>query len=340
MNRIPLPASLAADILPAIVSFPTAEVAGGDSPAMREAEKFAPCELTAAFMSKFEKISGWEIQFSESSASGKKRAESDLSQAAQGQFEIIDLSVDWPAKKPALHRGECDELIALFSKLVAKQNLISDDLQRTRTTLESLTNNSAGDEELVDSFLPLGPPSGEQGFSEDDDWVLGQHGTQDDSDFIVQQAVDSDWLTNGGAWSDWSVAGETGLAGNRYLDWTQSPEKVTVFVGRLESSLGAGDAESRLDVYAESQRFRVTDDSRLSAFFVWDRRGSRLEKVVADTWLRLPPGGAVVVSTTPELELPSKVRDLDRANVTAEQLAAAIENQMIENERLLVIKYL
>lgn len=344
MFRIPQPNSSAADLPPAIVSFSAVERAEAAAKAASEANKLAPCDLTAAFMAKFEEISGWEIQFSQSSSQSEKRHDVDASKCsvesvAEGSFEIIDMSSSWPARKPTLHRGDCDALVAIFSQLIAKQKSTDKELREARATLASLTNHAADGEELVDSFLPLGPPTNPSREMADDDWELSEHDFDSDSGFVVQQAIDSDWLGEDGSWNDWSAAGATGIAGSRYLDWSQTAEKITVFVGQLESSLGSGDAESRLEICPDSQKFRVTDDSNFSSFFAWDRRGSQLQKVEPGDWKLLPPGGAVVIATTPEIELPSTVDDLDRSEVTAEQLAAAIENQIDEQERLLVIKY-
>jgi hypothetical protein len=344
MFRIPQPNNSAGETTPAIVSFSPIQRSESDANALNGASKQSPCELTAAFMRQFEKISGWEIQFSRCSANSKNHTDAGQpnltdGNLVEGNFEIIDMSSTWPARKPTLHRGDCDQLVAIFGELFAKQQSTDKELREARATLASLTNPSDDEEELVDSFLPLGPLKNPTLGSADEDWVLSEDDGETDSSFVVQQAVDSDWLTEDGTWEDWSVAGATGIAGDRYLDWSQTAEKITVFVGRLESSFGSGDAESRLEICPGSQQFRVTDVSGFSSFFAWDRRGSQLEKVKPGTWQRLPPGGAVVVSTTPSVQLPEKVSGVDCSEVSAEQLAVAIENQMDEQERLLVIKY-
>jgi hypothetical protein len=174
----------------------------------------------------------------------------------------------------------------------------------------------------------------------DSDWVLdqGNDAHDEDSEFIVRQSVDSGWLGGDGVWGDWTVAGSTGIAGDRYLDWSQSQDRMTVFVGRLESNLGNGDSESRLDIIGDSRNFRVSDASGMSTFFLWDRRGSNLRRVETDQWHQLTPGGAIVVATTSDVVLPETIADLGNA-ASAEKLVEGIATELDQNQRLFVIKY-
>ena len=307
------------------------------------------CPLAAEFMQVFEAISGWEVHFQESVASRDRQAlethgrdgeASTKKQAPQGKFEIIDMSIDWPAKTATMHRGKCDQLIKLFSDLYDQARTTQENLGKVQGLLSTLTNSDENDDQLVDSFAPALETSDTD---EDSDFVLCQgndFSNEDESAFIVKQEFDSGWLPEMSVWSDWSIAGASGIVGESYLDWSQQGDVLTVYAGRIESSLGVGDTESSLEVNAVSRQFKVREDNTLAAFFLWDRRGGKLQSVKPGSWQTLYSEGAIVVSTDPTIEMPDSIvnAQLGTGSFTAEQLAAAIELEIGADHRVVVIK--
>ena len=306
------------------------------------------CPQAFDFMRVFEAVSGWEVHFRESAASCSRRAQvasvDDTSASEsirpEGEFEIIDMSSEWPAKTPTMHRGMCDQLVKIYSDLYSQSNANQDSYDKVRGLLEALTGPAEESGELADSFVPM-----VAGLVEDDgsDFVLEQGGEFDeefDSTFVVRQQFDSKKLARGGVWDDWSFAGATGLVGNAYLDWAQHGDMLTVYVGQIESSFGVGDTESSLEVNALSQQFKVSEGNTLAAFFFWDRRGGRLQSVEPGSWQTLYSEGAIIISTDPNVQMPDSVVNarLSDAPFTASQLAAAIETKLGPDHRVLVIK--
>jgi len=304
-------------------------------------------QLAVEFMQVFEAVSGWEVHFQESAASKSRRAQetcdrdgaaSLTEQVPHGKFEIIDMSIDWPAKTPAMHRGKCDQLVKLFNDLYSQTNATQESLDKVQGILAALTNPAEDDNHLVDSFAPMC-----QSGLEDDDFVLCEGNEFDDkyeSAFVVKQEFDSNWLPKESVWNGWSIAGASGIADESYLDWSQQGDVLTVYVGQLESSLGIGDTESSLEVNAVSHQFKVCEDNNLAAFFFWDRRGGQLRSVEPGSWQTLYSQGAIVVSTDPAVQMPDSVvnAQLGDAPFSAEQLAAAIEAKLGADHRVLVIK--
>ncbi len=302
------------------------------------------CSQTIEFMRVFESISGWEVYFQESAASKIQRSQSlslsDQSLRPQGKFEIIDMSIDWPAKTPTMHRAKCDQLIQLYGNLYNQANATQDSFDKVQGLLSALTETADDSNQLVDSFAPMFTNLVEDGGV---DFVAGQGmGSEDEfeSAFVVKQDLDSNWLADKNVWSDWTFGGATGIVGDAYLDWDQHGDVLTVYVGRIESSLGSGDAESSLEVNAITRQFKVKKENRLAAFFYWDRRGGFLESVEPGRWRTLHPQGAVIVSTDPNVQMPMSVVNarISAEDFTAEQLAGAIEAQLGIDHRVMVIK--
>ena len=316
----------------------------GDEPAVTSNELLCP-ELIE-FMEIFESVSGWEVRFRETAVSKNQRAQNlpsaGQSLRPQGTFEIIDMSVDWPAKTPTMHRGKCDQLLKLYSGLYNQANATQDGLDKAQGLLPALTDSDKGSDQLVDSFVPMYTNLVEDG-DQGSDFTLKQGSDFDDefeSAFVVKQEFDSSWLGNQNVWEDWSFGGTTGIVGNVYLDWEQHGDMLTAYVGRIESSFGVGDTESSLEVNAISRQFKVSEENTIAAFFFWDRRGGRLQRVVPDSWRTLHPQGAIIVSTDPNVQMPESVvnAQLGAEPFTADQLATAIEAKLGADHRVLVIK--
>ena len=213
------------------------------------------CPLALEFMQSFEAVSGWEVHFQESVVSGS--AASSSNHASQGKFEIIDMSIDWPAKTPTMHRGKCEQLIKLFSDLYNQASANQANLQKAHRLLTALTNSADDNNQLVDSFAPTlenAVPS------ESSDFVVCQENDFADeyeSAFVVEQQFDSGWLPETSVWSGWSIAGASGIVGESYLDWSQQGDVLTVYAGRIESSFGVGDTESSMEINAISRQFSL-----------------------------------------------------------------------------------
>ena len=263
------------------------------------------CPLALEFMQAFEAVSGWEVQFKESASGGKMLRENK--QAPQGKFEIIDMSIDWPAKTPTMHRGKCDQLVKVFSDLYDQARTTQGNLGKVQGLLAALTNSGEDDNQMIDSFVPtLENINADQS----SDFTLCQD-NEFDSDyepaFVVKQEFDSSWLPEKSVWDGWSIAGASGIVGESYLDWSQEGDVLTVYVGQIESSLGAGDTESCLEVNAVSRQFKVCEDNTFAAFFFWDRRGGQLRSVEPGSWQTLYTEGAIVVSTDPAIQMPDSI---------------------------------
>ena len=296
------------------------------------------------FMQIFEAVSGWEVRFQESAASKDQRSQklvsADQSLQAQGNFEIIDMSIDWPVKTPTMHRGKCEQLLKLYSDLYNQANATQDSFDKVQGLLAALTDPAESPDQLVDSFAPMYTNLDED---QDSDFTLDQGKECEDvygSAFVVKQEFDSNWLANDNIWSDWSFAGATGIVGDAYLDWEQRGDTLTAYVGRIESCFGVGDTESFLEVNAVSRQYKVSEGNTLAAFFFWDRRGGRLQSVEPGSWQTLYSQSAIIVSTNPNIRMPESVvnAQLGAEPFTAEQLATAIEAKLGADHRVLVIK--
>ena len=323
------------------------QVSGVESPTAQSVESLSP--LALEFMQVFEAVSGWEVHFKESATSKARRApetgdSSNVTptkqQASRGKFEIIDMSVDWPAQTPTMHRGKCDQLVKLFSDLYDQSNTHQENFDKVHRSLAALTNPTEGDSHLVDSFAPM---LDNAVADETPDFILCQDNGIDsefESAFVVKQDFDSSWLPEKSVWNGWSIAGASGIVGESYLDWSQQGDVLTVYVGQIESSLGVGDTESSLEVNAVSQQFRVSEDNTLAAFFFWDRRGGQLRSIEPGCWHTLYSQGAIIVSTDPAIQMPDSIvnAQLGAEPFTAEQLAAAIESKLGVDDRVVVIK--
>ena len=313
----------------------------GVEPAVTRTESLSSQAIE--FMQIFEAVSGWEVRFQESTISkNQKLVSADQPLQPQGKFEIIDMSIDWPAKTPAMHRGKCDQLLKLYSDLYNQANATQDSFDKVQGLLSALTDPVEGTDQLVDSFAPTYTNLVE-GKDQDLDFAMEQGSDFDepfDSAFVVKQEFDSNFLCDESVWADWSFAGATGIVGDAYLDWEQRGDTLTAFVGRLESSFGVGDTESSLEVNAVSRQFKVNEENTLAAFFFWDRRGGRLQSVAPGSWQTLYSQGAIIVSTDPNVEMPESVvnAQLGAEPFTAEQLAMAIEAKLGADHRVLVIK--
>jgi hypothetical protein len=68
-----------------------------------EKDQSSSRSLSESLKSAFAAATGWE-----------------LGQVGQ-EIKIVDMSADWPAKKPTAHRGQCDQLAAEISKLVSAE---------------------------------------------------------------------------------------------------------------------------------------------------------------------------------------------------------------------------
>lgn len=298
------------------------------------------CPSTVKFMQVFEAVSGWEVHFQKSLDSDVAVSADQQALPPQGKFEIIDMSMNWPAQTPTMHRGKCDQLIELFNDIYNQFNATKENLNKTKGLLTALTSPPEDDDELVDTFAPM--------FTDvitDDDsgFVLSQDndfGDEYESAFVVKQEFDSNCLPETFVWNDWAIAGASGIAGETYLDWTRQGDVLTVYVGRIESSFGVGDTESSLEVNAVSHQFKVSQDNTMAAFFLWDRRGGQLRSVEPGTWQTLYSQCAIIVSTNPDVQMPDSVvnAELGAAPFTADQLAAAIEAKLDADDRLMVIK--
>ncbi len=320
-------------------------------------QQTAPCEKSAEFLKAFEVLTGWQAEFQESSASQKHRQIAPHD-PPQGEFKIVDMSPDWPARTPTAHRGRCDQLIHLFGELIAELQATRSDLVRAHSTLEAMAPGSvAAEVQLVDSFVPkFSDPITETGSlvsgdlnsleDETDTCDCDDDFTLADDEFSVAEAGDpaiadsEPELDAEEFWKRWNVGGGTGVAEDVYLDWFMSGANLSICVGKIESSFGIGDAEVQLEIDPVAARYRMQGDADLEAFFVWDRRGAKL--VPADrsgAWVQLPPSAAVIATTHADVVAPDPEAELSSVP-SAQQLATAIGRNLGVEQKVLVLKRL
>lgn len=330
----------------------------------------APCQRSAEFLEVFEQLTGWRAEFEESQDSVKRRQMIALqNEPAEGSFEVVDMSEAWPAKTATAHRGRSDKLIHLFGDLMSELQQTRIELTRAHSALAALSPGSIGEEaELVDAFIPkfgniqaLEKSStgqahfdfesdeesaaeflydsvfieGEQGVVDSDDFEVAQ---ATDYEFVVQQEVTSISRSPKEIWNNWSFGGTSGMADEVYLDWFMQDEKMTICVGRIESSFGNGDSETAIEIDPIVNKYRVTGDRSFNAFYIWDRRGGKMTQADrSGDWVPLHPGAAVFSSTNDTLQAPDPEAELSHSP-SAEQLAKVLSRDLPSEQRVLVLK--
>ena len=315
----------------------------------------APCSTTAQLIDLFEEITGWQVAFDESDASlCRRKMSASENEPAQGDFSIIDMSADWPAKTPTCHRGKCDQLVVLINSIVSELQETRVELSKNRSALAALdSRSSVGDDEvLVDSFVPkygrrwddLVPLDGSAR-------IPGQD--SQDTDFELRQSVSDSLIFEPGAelvtppFPGWSLGGKTGIDGHVYLDWTvDSQERIAISVGKIESDLGIGDAETTITVDPLTNEYQVSGDDTLSAFYIWDSRSKVVFRADrSKQWCRLKPFQSIVTTTALQLSAIDCVETIhegngqdDQRRLSAQQLASSVGQQFDPNERVLVLQ--
>lgn len=308
----------------------------------------------------------------------RRQAAGSEHEPPEGEFRVIDMSSQWPAQKPTAHRGQCDQLVGIFGELMNQLQKTRVELTRAHSALEAYSPGSIPEEEeLVDSFVPkfgrratdfadfdtnasgefeanlYDAVSSDQFLYEshylgDEDFeVVGEdefvvvdpvHHFSDEDEFVVHQEVSGIHQGPKEAWKQWSIGGSTGMATDVYLDWFLNEEKLTICVGKLESSFGVGDAEVAIEIDPNEFKYRVSGATSIPAFYVWDRRGGQMQPVdTCGDWIGLPPGAAILSSTTPAISRPDPDAELSKSP-SAEQMAKVLSRSIGDEEKVMVIK--
>ncbi|MEL7500071.1 MAG: hypothetical protein AAFN77_20895 [Planctomycetota bacterium] len=327
-----------------------------------------PCLLSEQFLEVFEQLTGWRAEFQESPDSYKRRQSVAMeNEPVEGNFKVVDMSEAWPAKTPTVHRGRCDQLIGLFGMLMDELQATRIELTRAHSALEALSPGSVSEEEqLVDAFVPKfsslltqepiedrransdAESSNVAQFLYDSIYIDGSLAStdedyslieDDENDFIVHQEVSG--VTDSSiseTWKDWAMGGVSGIAKDVYLDLFHSDTTLTICVGRIESSFGVGDTEAAIEIDPCNHRYRVSGDVSLKAFYIWDRRGGKMEPVdTSGDWQPVYPGAAIISSTCGSLDAPDPQAELSSVP-TAEQMAKVLCRNLPDEEKVLVLK--
>ena len=311
----------------------------------------APCKVTERLIELFAEITGWVIEFDESEASLQRRNRLASDQPAEGKFSIVDMSADWPAKKPTGHRAKCDELVGLIDHLVSDLQTARVDLSKSRSTLVALNpaNDVAGDELLVDSFAP--------NFELSRRWndVTGRvdspaASTCDPSAETEvedqQNACPSECNSSIGLvqppFDGWNLAGETGVADNVYLDWlVDSTERISIMSGRIESDLGVGDTQASLTVDPLTCEYLLSGPADFQPFYLWDSDSTSISTIEpSQHWRVLIPGQAIVGTTSIRFSKTGSWADefADLKEVSTKQLAQILSQSLDAGDCLLVLQ--
>lgn len=309
----------------------------------------------------FEDITGWVIEFSESKSSQQRRKLVGMeNEAAEGSFSIVDLSANWPANKPACHRAQCDDLVAILDSLFGQLQSTRNELNKMRSVVAAVApQNIDQDEEivLIDSFVPATGHSRRT----DTDFELCESPDSAEVDDFDTKFDESDVDPNATStlvappFEGWALGGATGIHDNTYLDWrVNAEEQISISVGKIESAFGVGDAATTICIDPLTCEFQVAGASDIKAFFVWDSKSmSLLPLTTVGKWRRLLSGQAIVATTSGTLGQVENFgsRDEDRiehpanqtskdslAHANAEQLAACIARYIDAEDRVLVLK--
>jgi hypothetical protein len=272
----------------------------------------APCSTTAKLLGLFEEITGWKAEFHESNSSLQcRKSSSSKSEPAQGTFSIVDMSENWPAKKPTSHRAKCDQFIGLLDRFVAEHQSAEVELNRIQSALLALdVTADIEDDDLVDSFVPkfrpLPSPEAESSVSVDtDDDALS------DDDFEVHQHVsDTSSSLVCPPFDGWSLGGATGIVGNYYLDWmVDSEERIAICAGEIDANPSVK-LESIILVDPLTNEYHVAPTElelsgidQLQAFKLWDSKTLSLSAInPSSDWHRLKSHQAIVATTAAGLD--------------------------------------
>lgn len=300
----------------------------------------APCSNSEEFLTLFELATGWVVEFQESRESYLKRKHDGQDTVTpEGEFAIVDMSAEWPAQKATAHRGHCDDLIAQFGAIMNELLETKKELTRTRSALAALTPEavSSDDEYLVDSFIPRFETSDD--FEVVDPEMIEECFGHDE--FQVCQSLNSQSLVTL-PFDGWQLGGQTGIISQSYLDWRiDEAEQVSISVGKIESDLGFGDAETTLKFDPLTSEYQVQGSSALSGLFLLDQNDLSCTRLkVEEKWSALKAGQAILAVAS-EDEVTDSVTDWSEHChwdlLNAEQVATVIDSHLSEESRLLVL---
>lgn len=307
----------------------------------------APCRTSEKLMEVLEEITGWKSEFAESSASYRNRTQAGMeNEPAQGTFSIVDMSADWPANQFTAHRGKCDQLVGLFSDLVAELQSAKLELSKVRSAIAALPSEASAvqDEEvLIDSFVPkFGRiKTANVPFGSDVNTGMGSVADCDDEFEVLQELGDGQGKLVPPPFDGWCLGGTTGIVEDTYLDWLiDSHERIAISAGKIESAFGDGDLQAVLKVEPLTSEFRVAAQGEISAFYHWDAAVSQIKKLEpSPTWTRIGAGDAIIASTDFNLNLESALASLESlVHPTADTIAETISSQIGCANRTLVLQ--
>lgn len=319
----------------------------------------APCEETGRLIDLFEEITGWVIQFDESKSSRHRRKLVGMeNESAEGTFTIIDMSTQWPAKKPTGHRSKCDDLVAIIDSLVGQLQATRNELNKMQSVVAAVSPETVEDEDivLIDSFVPTKGQRRTDAEFEVCDAPVASGDDEFETKFDEPKSQPTPGAVVNPPFEGWTLGGATGINENVYLDWrVDTQEQIELSVGRIESRYGDGDAAAFIQVDPLTCEYRLFGSMEINGFFVWDSKSMSLTPLkIGGTHRRLLAGQALVATTSSKLiDMDFKgSRDEDRidhpenqtskdslANADSTQLAACVARHIGPDDRVLVLKH-
>jgi hypothetical protein len=286
--------------------------------------------LPTEMLQVFEQITGWVVGFGESKSSFQNRQlPSQTPSLVQGTFSIVDMSAQWPARKPTAHRAKCDQFVEHLDALVSELQATKAKLDQTQSLLEAHSPGSVEDDEaeLFDCFVPR---------YVDQDWDR-----EWDEDFEINGDLLNDTSTRAvdPPFEGWRMGGSPGVVSGRYVDWKLSDdEQIEMFVGQSSTPEAAMHRVAKLTVDPLTHEYVLTGDEEFD-FFLYDQECGRLSLIVHSAGYRQLTSRNLVILTTS-----NKLRKFVGADQTlvltgdVEDISQQLARLLEEEEQLLVLK--
>jgi hypothetical protein len=334
---------------PQLVLFP-----GQASP---EQLQSACTELPVPFemLALFEAISGWVVKYRESPFF-ERRIASDKGSGLclKGDFSTVDMTAEWPARRPTASRIKCDQFLKLLSDVVWRSQSLEAEVNRLQ---QFLTAQSACDNhEICDSFVPRHPYQTQSELHSD--FILSVEpdakktpGSEltNDRYHNTESTFSADRVEASCTIPKWQIGGRRGFHENRYIDWAiRNDHRIELIMGQIDQpenpdSQWEEQWETKLTVNPETSRFWFSVEPR-GGYWLLDQATSCLNRISDVSKIsQLEPNQALVF-TTAELGVNDLIKlsfengaIFSQNGQNADDLASAMQDYLQTDEPLLVL---